>query len=155
METQILSGIAAVAISELSNETNKPNRRSKWAGTFANWRYYKVWYDSTPWENHAFSYQLHIYNNRGDKGLGVMFFFWISTAKNKSLTDEQIAKLAEKMRVYAESEGCYFGSGGEYYLIEKSFNPAEESEKTAATNCLKNLIETFTPFVEKLNESVV
>ena len=152
-ETEILSGIAVTAINALLPGTTKPNRRSKWAGTFADGRYYKIWYNNAPWENHAFSYQLHIYTDRGAQGLGVMFFFWTKDAKNKGISDSQIALLAEKMKDYAAREGFEYKGSDEFYRLEKYFNQTEESGQGEATKCLQGLIELITPIVESFNDS--
>lgn len=154
-ETQILSGIAVAAINELSPGTSRPNRRSKWAGIFTDGRYYKMWYSSSPWENHAFSYQMHLYTDGGDRGLGVKFFFWIKEAKDKGLTAGQISVLAEKMRVYAQREGFEYNYSDQFYSMEKFFNPSEETSRKEAAQCLKELMEAITPAVELLNESSV
>lgn len=155
LETQILSGIAVTAINALSPVTNRPNRRSKWAGIFTDGRYYKIWYSNSPWENHAFSYQMHLYTDGGNRGLGVKFFFWIKEAKNKGLTAGQILVLAEKMRFYAEREGFEYKYSDQFYSLEKFFNPSEETSRKDAAQCLKELIEAITPAVEMLNESAV
>ena len=151
--TQILSGIATAAMEKLSTQTSKPTRKSKWAGTFADGRYYKIWYNNAPWENHAFSYQLHIYTDRGDQGLGVMFFFWTKDAKNKGISDSQIAFLAEKMKDYAAREGFEYKGSDEFHRLEKYFNQTEESGQGEATKCLQGLIEIITPIVESFNDS--
>jgi len=154
-ETQMLSGIAEDAINALSPETSRPNRRSKWAGVFSDGRYYKIWYSNSPWENHAFSYQMHLYTDGGDRGLGVKFFFWIKEAKEKGLIEGQIAELAEKMRAHAEREGFEYKSSDQFYSLEKLFNPAAEMCCKDAAQSLTELIETITPAVELLNGSVV
>ena len=151
----MLLGIAEDAINALSAETSRPNRRSKWAGVFSDGRYYKIWYSNSPWENHAFSYQMHLYTDGGERGLGVKFFFWVKEAQGKGLTEGQIAELAETMRVHAEREGFEYKSSDQFYSMEKLFNPSAEMCCKDAAQCLTELIETITPAVELLNESAV
>ncbi len=150
-KTAFLADIAEKAIDGLSEITSKPNRRSRWAGTWSQIRYYKLWYNSKPWDNRDFSFQLHIYNNN-NKWLGVRFFFSVSYAKNCGYSDEQIEKLIEEMKKFARDNQLMFSKEVDSYVVERYFDQSVKEESSEVIKILVNLIEYITPIVENLNE---
>jgi len=48
------------AVEGLLEQKYWPQKTSRWSGTYYNLRYYKMWYLEIPWDNHHFSFQMHI-----------------------------------------------------------------------------------------------
>ena len=62
--THFLRGAANLALSGLSNEI-RPDKRSRWAGEWGDWRYYRVWYSRPPWGNWKLTYNFYLYSENG------------------------------------------------------------------------------------------
>lgn len=151
-ETQFLSNIVVNAIEQLPEKVSKPNKRSRWAGTWNQLRYYKIWFNSAPWENHDFSYQLHLLPHSSDKRLNLKFFFRITSAKSNGLTEKQIEVLATALKDYAAQNGFIYESGDDFYQIDTYFDKSIMDKNHRAISSLNLLMTAITPLVESFNQ---
>lgn len=96
----------ADAADRLIDESIRPNRRSRWAGTWGNLRYYKLWYSHLPWSNHEFSYQTHIVSHSsGRREYAVKFEVNIDSALAHGLTTGDVDTLRSAVARFAGDNG--------------------------------------------------
>jgi len=133
--------------------TEKPNKRSRWAGTYKDGRYYKLWYNHNPWNNHQFSYQIHLFDAPINNNImGIKFYFNKDHASNSGLTDRQIETLENQLKQYAEDKNLVFNSEDVHVQAERLFDKISLESSLEASRFLSELINHMTPIVEDLNE---
>ncbi|MTI84263.1 MAG: hypothetical protein FH756_10230 [Firmicutes bacterium] len=150
--TTFLRELVDTALNNITTE--KPNKRSRWAGTYKDGeRYYKLWYNHNPWDNHQFSYQIHVFDAPiNNKLMGMKFYFNKEHASNSGLTDQQIETLENQLKQYAEDKSLEFYSDDVHVQAERLFDKIYPESSLEASTFLSELINQMTPIVEDLNE---
>ena len=149
--THFLRGAADLALSGLSNEI-RPDKRSRWAGEWGDWRYYRAWYSRPPWGNWKLTYNFYLYSENGSVPWKVRVEFGSFKAGLKRRIEE-LDVLGE-----LKSQVEQLGASGEWLMNKDSVLVTHGSEslddsfaKTLA-DTLRVFITALTPVVDRFEE---
>ena len=121
--TRFLRGVRERAIDGLPEEL-KPDRKSRWAGGWPEFRYYHVWYSRMPWNWHLF-YLVHLYTGEeSDSGATrwtaeVGFGYW-NKSGGANLSTSELADLINRvveLRAYDDQKVINDGMAGSQYHV--------------------------------------
>ena len=150
--TRFLRGVRELAIDGLSDEL-KPDRKSRWAGGWPEFRYYHVWYSRMPWNWNLF-YLVHLYpREEGDLGVAgwtaeVGFGYW-NKSGHANLSTSELADLSNRVaerRVYDDQKVINDKDGG--VTVSRYADALDESFTKTLADTLRRFIEVVTPEVD-------
>ena len=137
------------------NSTNldyEPNiKTSRWAGVHYDLRYYKIWFEQAPWDNHRFSFQLHTHhvNNLEDKFVSVEFAFNKSWLAEQQWADDNVILLVNEVSKLSPDFGN-IESSEDYFQIIRYFNKSSLDKTDDISNHLTQLIDSVVSIVKQL-----
>lgn len=143
--TRFLRRVADLAIDRLPDEI-KPDRKSRWAGQYAAFRYYHLWYSRPPWGYKATTYEIKLRRTSENDSVGwrADLVLWgrssrLKEAVRSKLTDPTIY---DDQRWIAEGQLVVARHGD---ALDDAF--ADELAQTLA-----HFIQTVTPIVDDLED---
>ena len=150
--TQFCEDLATQVLNELPDHL-RPNRTSRWAGGYPNWRYFHLWYSGpnrqkiAPWGNWEMFYNIELIPKVADDGdkwcisVGVGF---------KSIPEELRLRIQE-LQIVENVE-----RKDDHMWVWDSSASLDSSLRSRLTQILKRFIEVVTPtvreFVDQGNE---
>ena len=134
--TRFLSEVADRAIDGLPNNL-KPDKRSRWAGGDAFWRYYHLWYSRPPWSNWGVSFRIDLWRgNEADS--------WTSSSVSFKTIPKGLEQRISKVDLH---DGQKVEEDGIMVLLS-TISLKGDSDDTLAT-ILRRFIEEITPLVDE------
>ena len=141
--TPFLRNAASLAIEGLPNEI-KPDRMSKWAAGWPDFRYYNLWYSRPPWwhsKKRLMNYQIALQPLDGGlfKAAARLEILKPAMMKASDYTDANFDKLKNIV------------SNAEWIQIDNE-SPLNENLQERISQTLRSLIEELTPEVERFED---
>ncbi len=135
--TRFLQGVSDVVLADLGEEL-KPDRKSRWAGGTAGWRYYHMWYSQRPWGNWDATYLIEMVPQRSKDGgniwrVDVGFAYW------------NVEDLGRRLAGVAVFEDQKFKD--ERFWVSREIAAFDDDSTQAVAETLKRFIEVITPQV--------
>ena len=151
--TRFLRRVGELAIDDLPDEL-KPNRKSRWAGAWTDYRYYNVWYSRLPWSLYL-AYLVYLYPGKeGDSGVArwtAKVGYWNSAkAGSANLSTSELEALVDRigeLHVYEDQELERKGTWCELTVSRRADALDGPFAKTLA-DTLRRFIEVVTPEVD-------
>ena len=149
--THFLRGAADLALSGLSSEI-KPDKRSRWAGEWGDWRYYRVWYSRLPWGNWKLTYNFYLYSEGGSLPWKVRVEFGSYADELRSrLEDSDVPSKLESKLGKLDVHGEWRVDQDRILMIHSARALDEPFIETLSAT-LKIFITTITPVVNQFEE---
>lgn len=138
-----LRGVADRVINVLSDQL-KPDRKSRWAGTHSNFRYYKMWYSRPHWGNYKLAFMINLYSESVEESdtwmahLGFRF------------RDSGIEELEEEIARFQVYEDQWLNDPWDELLVTRRGINLDESFACTLAETLARFIEVVTPRIEEI-----
>ena len=137
--TRFLSEVADRAIDGLPNNL-KPDKRSRWAGGDAFWRYYHLWYSRPPWSNWGVSFRIDLWRgNETDS--------WTSSSVSFKTIPKGLEQRISKVDLH---DGQKVEEDGIMVLLSTISLKGDSDDKIATI--LRRFIEAITPLVDEFED---
>jgi hypothetical protein len=138
------------ALEKLLDPSLKPENRSRHAGIYDYGRYYKLWFNELPWDNHNFSYQMHVGNDPSSKDFFcVGFHFRKDWATANGFSSKKVEDLIAGLSKLQISDTQLSSDSNEVSLI-RYFDKAGYENIDIVTDFLSQLIKDVTEEIKKL-----
>ena len=119
----------------------RPDKKSRWAGGWPQFRYYNLWYSRSPWGNHRMCYRIHLLPQEGSD-------LWRADV---GFSDEQKLALPALDGIEIHERQTITQNGVHVRMEPDSLN---DSFANTLAEVLRRFIERITPVVDDLeNES--
>ena len=141
--TPFLKGVADRAISSLPNHF-KPDRRSRWAGSASDFRYYHLWYSRRHWGNWSMYYTIHLYPE--DETESSAWRASVGFAYRRSEIENLESRIAD-LRIYDDQ--WFNGRWGEL-LVWREGSSLNDSFADTLADTIRRFIEVVTPRIEEI-----
>ncbi len=141
--SHFLRRVADLAVSSLPDEV-KPNRRSRWAGATAYFRYYHVWYSQPPWGNWDVFYFINLYRKDEDDS-----HTWLADLGLRGSESVKVESRFADLHVYDDQR--IDGKWNEL-VVSRHGNALDDAFADELAQTLAHFIRTITPIVDDLED---
>ena len=130
-----------------------PQKVSRWAGTWDSQRYFKLWYDRPPWQNHNFCFSAYLETGLGKQHKGdvwVSFEVSVTELTRAGIGEKTIAQLRDLADVRGQT-GAFTAKQNVASFSVGQWVPASQlstEESGAVVQELQILIEDLVPQIE-------
>ena len=122
----------------------KPERKSRWAGTSKNFRYYKMWYSRPYWGNDKLAFMVNLYSENEERP--------VTWRANLGLRyrDSGIENLEDRIAHIHVYEDQWLNDPWDELLVTRRGNALDDSFAYTLAKTLGRFIEIVTPKIEEI-----
>jgi hypothetical protein len=152
--TTFMGSVIDTALQQIAEDI-RTDRRSRWAGTWSNFRYYHTWYFQEPWENRGFSYKTYLLSLENNiRNYSVQFYVNINHAMTHGLTVKDLDTIRSAMKAYSNNTDVKFFNDRNYLKIDRItlVQNLDDKLRDDVANILAEMISNFTPIINNITD---